>query len=121
MRSSRQHSPADLGHKALRSLRERDETLPCPQWEGLLCQVKRVSPVRSTLADNRAAVHLRCRDERNLSGSSRGQDLVVREELLRRNRQEDDLPKRVLCAATFSFPSFRCRRSQKRRVVFEAA
>src|SRR5262249_15531076 len=59
-------------------------------------------PLRSAAADNRTAVHLRCRHERDLPGGGGREDVVVGEELLRRDRLEDDLhflPKRVEAVA----------------------
>src|SRR5205823_11893131 len=47
--------------------------------------------VQSLRAYNRASVHLRRRNERDLSGGSCGEDLVVGEELLWRDRLEHDL------------------------------
>src|SRR5436853_3654749 len=58
--------------------------------------------VQSLRAYNRASVHLRRRDERDLSGGSCGEDLRVGEELLWRDRLEHDLhflPERVEAVA----------------------
>ncbi len=60
---------AGLWERGEGSLRKREQPLPFRSdvW----------FPLSSLGADNRAPVHLRCRNERNLPGSGRGQDLVV--------------------------------------------